>query len=117
MAVYRGRSTWTLDDTMRAMYLATSIALLLVSASGANANVCKVPGTTLKWVAARCMLELDTSDTTSPSVVECVKRSGAYPQACELNISYKQAYCELLVSKGRYKGSIELCVADAGVTT
>ena len=70
----------------------------------------------MQWVTARCMLENDSSDPKSVAVRECVIRSGAQPQPCELNEWYKMDYCEVLVKKGKYKGTADMCTKDPKVT-
>jgi hypothetical protein len=61
------------------------------------------------------MLENDSSDPNSVAVRECIKRSGATPQPCELNESYKMDYCKVLIEKGKYKGTADMCTKDPKV--
>ena len=100
---------------MRSNYFVSCLVGLLLYASGAVANVCNVPGSPTQWVTDRCMIENDTADPKSAAVVECIRRSEPL-QPCELNASYKKAYCQVLISKGQYKGTADACVADAKVT-
>jgi hypothetical protein len=81
----------------------------------AQANTCPVPGTTAQWVTAWCMLETGDLNPVSASVRECIARRAEIDQPCELNAAFKMQYCVLLVEKARYAGSVEACVADAGV--
>ena len=101
---------------MQTNHFVVTVAISLLYAKCASGFVCDVPGTTMQWVTDRCMLEHDRSDPNSEAVQECVRRSGAGPQPCELNRHYKRAYCEVLVKKGKYKGSIATCVGDPEVT-
>ena len=70
----------------------------------------------MQWVTARCMLENDSTDPNAVTVRECVIRSGVEPQPCEHNEAFKMDYCEVLVKKGRYKGTADMCNKDPKVT-
>lgn len=92
-----------------------ALALALVVLTGAypaHALVCEVPGTTIAWATDQCLLETGESDAASKAVLECLSRISTIRQPCEWNVIYKRRYCETLIAKDAFTGTIAQCVAD-----
>ena len=94
-----------------------TLAILLLATTAmvpidSHALECRVPGTTATWATDQCLLETGESDARSKRVRDCLSKKGNFKDPCEWNITYKQAYCKVLISKGKYDGSQKKCMKD-----
>lgn len=92
---------------IRALFAAALLAPL-------TAFACDIPGTKIHWIADYCMAQLETDDEIPASA--CIAKEAAVPFAsdCAAKRHYKKAMCELSVSRGTTKDSVERCAADPG---
>lgn len=78
------------------------------------AFACDIPGTKIHWIADYCMAQLETDDEIPASACIAKELALAFPGDCAAKRHYKKAMCQLSVSRGTTKDSVERCAADPG---
>ena len=97
---------------MRHLAALTLSAIAVAAAGPVQALVCSVPGTTLAWATDQCLLEAGQLDPRAEAVVHCLAKAKMILQPCEWDETYKRKYCETLLAKSKFDGSLPQCVAD-----
>ena len=87
------------------------LILLATPAYGAGTQ-CPVEGDGIQWTADYCMSTLETDDEIPAA--ECISKElrRIFPDDCVAKYYYKNAMCELALSRHTITGNLQTCMDD-----
>ena len=78
----------------------------------AQARDCPVAGLTIHWIADYCMSTLETDDEIPASSCINTEAGRSFANDCMAKLHYKQALCQLAISRRLRQDDVDNCVSD-----